>query len=1025
MIYAGRYRQIKRLGSGDTGTVFLVHDEKTGADRAIKFLNTPAKEAGPAELEGFQREFETLKDLNHPSIAKVFDAGLIEELDNFYIVTEFASGQDLFEFAEGKSIEIIEELFVQALRALNYIHSKNIVHLDIKPQNMLVGKESTLKLIDFGYANFYKRTLTRSQDGNLLAVGTAPYLSPEIIKGESIPDHRADLYSLGCTFYKVLTREVPFSGANVGEIYYKHLNEVPRAPSTFNKKIPEYLDKIILKLLEKNPDDRYQSAQEVINDLNLLSGRSYDIESVETRLSYIPQKGKLIGREKEFAIFKEFYTDRIYLEEFTKKSYLVVKGKTGTGKTRFLEECKNHAQAQFVRILSWKEFQTYSNAEDVPTPALILADGITFDSYDLEYLEVFFEKKPILVLFATNKESADATIILKDFTIDQTREYLLATTGLPTIPDSILNTIYTHTQGNPLYLTEYVRTLFEKGFFKDAQGSWSLKILEDLGSELATMGATELIKKWLKEKIENLSLTDAHLDLLYTMAIAGKPTFEDLSEMTNAHFIEEALEFLVAKEILEVDPSHRYSFTNPISKEVVLEKMPKAEKEKMFDRVADYFESLNAPEAKIFYYRGRGGKPEAGSCLLKLAEMKKEQNYYLEAEECLLELIGKNFPAESNQAKLKLGEIFIETGKYVEANKWLVSLIEVNTDSEKKVPSLILIKAYEQLGLSHTREGRFDEAAVWYEKGQKAVVKEKKLLWLEVSLKNRLARNEYDKGNLENSEIIFSEAWGIWKNKLNDQEKFLANRSDIDLVFYDKQEYNKAISYLEESLSIFSRDPHSESYPVLLYRLAKSYLKIGNTVKGEELLNQCLEIIKKRKTPYWAYNVYNELGGLFIEKKQYEKSLTYYRHAFELAYRTGGTNLFLIAYNIATISFMNDSLEEAKKYYIFAVNHLRTYENKSDPFILYLYVSLLNLSLICRTQKKVEEAKSYFAEAALLFEKNKFLKPYAQYYWQEKAGLACEPEEKKEALAQIEYLKTTTEFDKEEYARWLRLSHPL
>ena len=152
-LYANRYLEIKEIGSGVTGRVYLVKDEKTGLTCALKMLHSPLGYIKYSELEGFQHEFEILKNLNHPSIAKVFDFGVTEESSHLYIVTEFVEGKDLFEYAEGKSIEVIEELFVQALRALNYIHSKKIIHLDIKPQNMLVVDHGspTLKLIDFGF----------------------------------------------------------------------------------------------------------------------------------------------------------------------------------------------------------------------------------------------------------------------------------------------------------------------------------------------------------------------------------------------------------------------------------------------------------------------------------------------------------------------------------------------------------------------------------------------------------------------------------------------------------------------------------------------------------------------------------------------------------------------------------------------------------------------------------------------------------------------------------------------------------
>src|SRR3989338_3353340 len=208
--YAGRYKILKHLGVGSIGSVLHVQDVKTGIEYALKTL--PATSALSIDLESFLAEFDVLKNLNHPNICQVYDAGFDKEDESYYLATELVAGQDLFDATENLTIDQIEELFVQALRAFNYLHQKSVIHLDVKPQNMLVAdRRSRLKLIDFGFANLHKRAKQKNsiEKDKHLIIGTAAYVAPEII-GSAAWDGRADLYSLGVSFYKAFARRLPF-----------------------------------------------------------------------------------------------------------------------------------------------------------------------------------------------------------------------------------------------------------------------------------------------------------------------------------------------------------------------------------------------------------------------------------------------------------------------------------------------------------------------------------------------------------------------------------------------------------------------------------------------------------------------------------------------------------------------------------------------------------------------------------------------------------------------------------------------
>ena len=156
--YANRYESLKSLGAGSAGTVLHVKDIQTGQEYALKTLSSC--DISVTDLESFQSEFDVLRNLNHPNICQVYDAGQDKKKECYYLACELVKGKDLFKATENLPLDRIEELFVQALRAFNYLHQRSVFHLDVKPQNFLVEESDgklNLKVIDFGFANFHKR----------------------------------------------------------------------------------------------------------------------------------------------------------------------------------------------------------------------------------------------------------------------------------------------------------------------------------------------------------------------------------------------------------------------------------------------------------------------------------------------------------------------------------------------------------------------------------------------------------------------------------------------------------------------------------------------------------------------------------------------------------------------------------------------------------------------------------------------------------------------------------------------------
>src|SRR4051812_34020604 len=270
-----RYELGGLLGHGGMAEVYRAADTRLGRDVAIKVLRSDLAR-DPSFLARFRREAQSAASLNHPMIVAVYDTGQDNSVTPPlpYIVMEYIRGKTLREVlqSEGRlTPQRATEIVADVCSALDYSHRAGIIHRDIKPGNVMLTGEGAVKVMDFGIARAVAAT-TSTVTATAAVMGTAQYLSPEQARGESV-DARSDLYSTGVLFYELLTGRPPFTGDSPVAIAYQHVREDPAPPSTSEPDLPPDLDAVVLKALAKNPDNRYQSAQEMREDLErALSG---------------------------------------------------------------------------------------------------------------------------------------------------------------------------------------------------------------------------------------------------------------------------------------------------------------------------------------------------------------------------------------------------------------------------------------------------------------------------------------------------------------------------------------------------------------------------------------------------------------------------------------------------------------------------------------------------------------------------------------------------------------------------------
>ncbi|MEU9793224.1 Stk1 family PASTA domain-containing Ser/Thr kinase [Streptomyces sparsogenes] len=265
----GRYELGSVLGRGGMAEVYLAHDTRLGRTVAVKTLRVDLAR-DPSFQARFRREAQSAASLNHPAIVAVYDTGedYVDGVSIPYIVMEYVDGSTLRELLHsGRKLlpERSLEMTVGILQALEYSHRNGIVHRDIKPANVMLTRTGQVKVMDFGIARAMGDAgMTMTQTAAV--IGTAQYLSPEQAKGETV-DARSDLYSTGCLLYELLTVRPPFIGDSPVAVAYQHVREEPQPPSAFDPEITPEMDAIVLRALVKDPDYRYQSADEMRADI--------------------------------------------------------------------------------------------------------------------------------------------------------------------------------------------------------------------------------------------------------------------------------------------------------------------------------------------------------------------------------------------------------------------------------------------------------------------------------------------------------------------------------------------------------------------------------------------------------------------------------------------------------------------------------------------------------------------------------------------------------------------------------------
>ncbi len=298
-----RYEVQSLLGRGGMGAVYKVRDKELQKTFAIKVLNPDLVE-DKNSLKRFEQEAQAASGLTSPNLVAVYDYG-IGKKGSPYIVMDYLDGTSLDAVLQKDGyldVPRAEDIFIQVCEAIVHAHSKSVIHRDIKPSNIMLTKGidggDFVKLVDFGIAKVLpsqqKATHNLTQTGDIF--GSPLYMSPEQCLGNKL-DNRTDIYALGCVMYEALTGHPPFMAENPIKIILKHINDEPKAISALPQdyKVPKNLESIIMRCLAKEPQDRYQTAEELLKDLQAVrDGKSIKLKKLPQRSKPAPSRKRLL-----------------------------------------------------------------------------------------------------------------------------------------------------------------------------------------------------------------------------------------------------------------------------------------------------------------------------------------------------------------------------------------------------------------------------------------------------------------------------------------------------------------------------------------------------------------------------------------------------------------------------------------------------------------------------------------------------------------------------------------------------------
>lgn len=1018
-----RYEIEKNLGGGLSGEVMLVKDPE-GNRAALKFLKKVQMNVSRQEaLQNFKNEFEILKQLNHPNISRILDFGFDSRIQKYYFTCEFISGAEMHDACKEANFETIEKLIVQVLRALNYLHSRGIYHFDIKPQNILVHMEEGIpkvaKIIDFGLAGF---SSPRKK------VGTPAFMAPEVIQG-GLLDGRTDLYSTGVLIYQLLTGKNPFSQKKLRETLEKHIKYTPPPPSQINPEVPKYWDHIVSRMLEKDPVNRYSQASLVIRDLNFLSNKKFDIETKDTKLSYLPEKGTLIGREIEWKTFTDMFEDIFLSDEKGDDNILIIEGPKGSGKSRLLSEAKYYAQLRNISVKNVSQFQE----EDSDHPFILLLDSEYTDADRVNALlqEISYEQH--MVIWATEKAPKNwrnsKVVSLKNYSQAQLKQYIESVTGLSSAPDQLIEEVYHRTLGNPLFVTEFIKSLLDEGLLFDDSGQWDAKTFEDIKIDFNKIHIPNSVEDHLSSRFQKLSKEKQ--EILQWMAMNNQPlSIDQMLNFTNQDDLRATILDLINDDIIEkTTREHTYFFKNLLFTEVIQKRIDPKNKSSFHNQLKDLYR--DNPEEKTFFlfHEGRGSDIELAKKALfelgciQLNDAKEEKS--IENFSLLLNITDDPFGSLEIKAQFKLGRAYLNKKHFDKAISTYSAVAKHFSKAKDTQDHNTFLRAYNHLTDTFIKREDYETAQKHCQLAQNYLKEQFNDPAYEMIFENHHAHILLKQGDVESAEKIYLRTQKAWEEELESHQREKVDNNRLLEIYLLRQADTDTISLCEANIKSLKKQNNKFSLALQHYALGDVYYRMTHAPdaqvakeafdKSVRNFETCEKIARDIHDYGLMLRAFNGLGNIYSQAKDWKKCLNYYKRALAVSRKQEEYwNAAIISYNIGGIHLHQKEYKDSYSYLVYTINTLENASTTYSPHTeINLFLSYMQIAEIYLHNNDILTALESMDKADEYFESTEVLKVYEFWRLIRRARIHFAEGESEKANTFLEKAKVLAK-DKEE-----------
>ncbi len=388
-LFAGRYQVIEELGRGGMGRVYKVFDKEVNTKVALKLIK-PEISADEETIERFRHELKVTRDISHKHVCRMYDLG--KEAGSYFITMEYIPGEDLksmIQMSGQLGVGTAVHLGEQICEGLAEAHRRGVVHRDLKPSNVMIDREGTVRIMDFGIARSLR---VKGITGAGIIIGTPEYMSPEQVEGKEV-DLRSDIYSMGIILYKMVTGRVPFEADTPFAVGVKQKSELPEDPKRFNAQIPEVLSRLILRCLEKDKEKRYQSADEVHAELEAIS------QGMPTMQRIAPRRKTFTSRE----ITVKFSLRKLWVPALAALCIIMI----GLGVWRLLPRKKAALVPAGKPSLAIMYFKNNTGDKSLDHWRTMLADLLITDLTQSKYIRILSEDKLFNILRQLNELDAE------------------------------------------------------------------------------------------------------------------------------------------------------------------------------------------------------------------------------------------------------------------------------------------------------------------------------------------------------------------------------------------------------------------------------------------------------------------------------------------------------------------------------------------------------------------------------------------------------------------------------------------